>query len=116
MFGRYMLWESSGCSSGVRLLNWTILRAEQMTHDAPTTTSTSPAAGRWYLPTMDKFLLAVLLMEVVFYLSQHFKWFSFNNHKGHTALITIAATAACLLVMVVWFAMGRFFKVKSQFS
>lgn len=81
--------------------------------DAPT--SRQP---RWYAPTPAKFLLPILVMQGVLFLSAHYRWFWFNERKGWTVLITVAATAACLVLAIVWGVIGRFVRAKrpSQFS
>jgi hypothetical protein len=75
--------------------------------------STSPNP-RWYTPA--KFLLAVLVMQGVLFLSAPYRWFWFNERKGYTVLITLAATAVALLLLAVAVVIGRLFKSKAQFS
>jgi hypothetical protein len=71
---------------------------------------------RWYVPTPAKFLFAVLVMQGVLFLSAHYRWFWFNERKGYTVLITVAATAVALLLFLGCVVVSRFFKSKSQFS
>lgn len=71
---------------------------------------------RWYVPTPAKFLFAVLVMQGVLLLSAHYHWFWFNERKGWTVLITVAATAILLLVMAGAVLLSRFTKKKAQFS
>ncbi len=71
---------------------------------------------RWYAPTPAKFLLAVLVMQGVLFLSAHYRWFWFNERKGWTVLISVAATAIAMLLLVTIFAVRRFFKSKPQFT
>ncbi len=47
-----------------------------------------------------KFLWAVLVMQGVLFLGSHYRWFWFNERKGGTVLITVAATAVALLLLV----------------
>jgi len=75
-----------------------------------------PTKPRWYTPTPAKFLFAVLVMQGVLFLSTHYRWFWFNEQKGFTVLITVAATAIALLLLVVCMLISRFFKTKAQFS
>ncbi len=70
---------------------------------------------RWYAPTPARFLFAVLLMQGVFFLSAHCRWFWFNERKGYTVLITVAATAMALLLLVAAALVSRLFKSKLQF-
>jgi uncharacterized membrane protein YciS (DUF1049 family) len=71
---------------------------------------------RWYVPTPVKFLLAVLMMQGVLFLSSHCGWFWFNDWKGYTVLITVAATAVALVVLAAAVMVSWFFKARSQFS
>jgi len=67
---------------------------------------------RWYKPTVGKFLLALVASQVVLYLSQYYKWFWFNQFRGHTVVITVAATAIGLLLIAGVVVLGR----KAQFT
>jgi len=46
---------------------------------------------RWYRVTPDRFLVGLLAAEVLLLLSERFCWFTFNQHKGCTALMAVAA-------------------------
>jgi CO dehydrogenase/acetyl-CoA synthase epsilon subunit len=83
------------------------------TNSADTPKPTSP---RWYAPTPAKFLFAVLVMQGVLFLSAHYRWFWFNERKGYTVLIAVAATFVSLLLFVGLVLVRRLFKSKSQFS
>jgi hypothetical protein len=67
---------------------------------------------RWYSPTVGKFLFAILASQVVLYLSQHFKWFAFNQLKGHSVVITVTATTIGLLLIAGVLVLGR----RAQFT
>lgn len=69
---------------------------------------------RWYVPTPAKFLFAVLAMQGVLLLSAQCRWFWFNERKGFTVLIAVAATTMLLLVMAGAVVLSRF--IKWQFS
>jgi hypothetical protein len=69
-----------------------------------------------YAPTPAKFLFAVLAMQGVLFLSAYYHWFWFNERKGWTVLITVAATAIALLLLVATVLVSRFFKSKLQVS
>lgn len=70
---------------------------------------------RWYAPTLNKYLIAVLAMQGVFLCSTHYAWFSFIERKGHAVLITVAATTISLSLVVVWLLIARLFASKAQF-
>jgi hypothetical protein len=88
-----------------------ILLVAETPGDIPTTRN-----HRWYAPTPAKFLLAVLVMQGILFLSAHYRWFWFNERKGYTVLITVGATAVALLFLVAAVLLSRFFKSKAQFS
>lgn len=70
--------------------------------------------SRWYVPTLPKILLAVLVMQGVLVLSAHFRWFWFNEEKGYTVVITVATTVL-LVSLVALFLLGHlFFKFKAH--
>lgn len=72
--------------------------------------------SRWYAPAPAKFLVAVLLMQSVLFLSSHYRWFWFNEYKGYTVLIAVAATTACLLLLALCVGVSWFFRTKAQFG
>ena len=41
----------------------------------------------WYRLTPDRCVLGLLALEAFLLLSEHFRWFAFNQHKGWTVLI-----------------------------
>lgn len=82
----------------------------------PLANHSAPRRPRWYAPTPGKFLLAVLLLQVVLFLSAQYRWFWFNERKGYTVLITVAATVLLLSMLCGWIAIGRLFRARAQFS
>jgi hypothetical protein len=70
----------------------------------------------WYAPTPAKFLYAVLVMQGVLFLSAQYRWFWFNERKGYTVLITLAATCVLLLLFPLVVAAIWFIRSKAQFS
>jgi hypothetical protein len=70
---------------------------------------------RWYHPTPDRLILALLVVQCLLWLSQRFQWFGFNHHKGWTVLIAVAAVGATMLVMLLWFIGGLLFRWRFQF-
>ena len=45
---------------------------------------------RWFQPTPDRFFVGLLAVQVFLFLSEHYQWFAFNEHKGWTVLIAVA--------------------------
>ena len=71
---------------------------------------------RWYAPTPDRFVIGLLAAECLLWLSERFRWFSFNTHKGWTVLIVVAFVGLALLLMLLWFAAALVFRWRFQFS
>jgi hypothetical protein len=86
-----------------------------MTETNPSDAATTPKP-RWYVPTPAKFLFAVLVMQGILFLSARYHWFWFNERKGYTVLIAVAATAVALPLLVAAVMVSRFSKSKTQFS
>jgi hypothetical protein len=49
---------------------------------ATTADNSSTCNPRWYAPTPGKFLLAVLVMQGILFLSAQYRWFWFNEHRS----------------------------------
>jgi len=79
-------------------------------------TPTSASKPRWYRVTPDRFLLALLAVEVLLFLSEQFCWFPFNQHKGWTVLIAVAPLGVAMLVMLVWLSVSVLLRRRFQFS
>ncbi len=71
---------------------------------------------RWYRPTPDRLLPVLLAAEGFLFLSERFRWFAFNNHKGWTVLIAGAVVASALSLMAFWFAAAVLLRRRFQFS
>ncbi len=74
------------------------------------------ARSRVYRPTPDRFVIGLLLVICLLWLSERFQWFGFNHHKGWTVLISGAAIAVAGLVMLLWWAAGLIFHWRFQFG
>src|SRR5262245_7333798 len=84
--------------------------------ETPRTDAPKRTTPRWHAPTPGKFLFAVLVLQGVLFLSARYRWFWFNEFKGCTVLIAMAATAALLLLLGGWVLVSRFMKTRTQFS
>ena len=71
---------------------------------------------RWYRLTPDRAVLGLLAVEGLFLLSERFRWFAFNQHKGWTVLIAAATIAVALLLLGLWFLAALVFRLRFQFS
>jgi hypothetical protein len=71
---------------------------------------------RWFHLTPGRLLVVLLVVEAVLLLSERFHWFPFNEHKGWTVLIALAAVGVFLLLMLIWFVFALLFRRRFQFS
>jgi len=60
--------------------------------------------------------MGLLAVEGFLLLSKWFQWFAFNEKKGYTVLIAVAAVCLVVVVMVVWLVVGWLFRWRFQFS
>jgi hypothetical protein len=71
---------------------------------------------RWLRFTPDRLIGGLLVLEGLLLLSEHFRWFAFNQHKGWTVLIVVASVGVAMLLMLLWFAAALLFRCRFQFS
>jgi hypothetical protein len=57
-----------------------------------------------------------LVTTSLLYLSERFQWFSFNQHKGWTVLIAVAAVGVVLLLMLAWLGVALMLRRRFQFN
>ena len=76
----------------------------------------APEKARWYRLTPGRSLSLLLAVEGFLLLSEHFRWFGFNQHKGWTVLIAVASVGVFLLLMFFWFLAALVFRWRFQFS
>ncbi len=74
-----------------------------------------PTRHRWFHPTPDRCLIVLLALEGFLLLSERLRWFPFNEEKGWTVLIAVAAVGSVLLLTLLWFAAGLLFRWRFQF-
>jgi len=74
------------------------------------------ARRRWFRFTPDRCVLGLLALEGLLLLSQWFRWFPFNQHKGWTVLICLAMVGVALFLMFLWFLAALIFRLRFQFS
>jgi hypothetical protein len=55
-------------------------------------------------------------LEGFLLLSERFRWFAFNEHKGWTVLIAVSNVGAAMLLMFLWFLAALIFRRRFQFS
>ncbi len=75
-----------------------------------------PPKPRWYRLTPDRLLIALLPMVGILFLSEWFRWFPFNEHKGWTVLIAVAVVCLAVVLLVLWLGLGLVLRRRFQFS
>jgi hypothetical protein len=61
-------------------------------------------------------VLGLLAVEVFLLLSDYFRWFPLNEHKGWTVLLSLAVQVLALVALVVWFLASRVLHRQFQFG
>lgn len=62
----------------------------------------TPETNRpWFLPTPAWLVYGSIIVTGVLFLSERFRWFPFNAHKGWTVLIAVAGVGVVMLAMLV---------------
>ncbi len=80
------------------------------------TSMADAAHRRWFRLTPGHLLVVLLAAEGMLWLSERFRWFPFNQHKGWTVLIAIASVGVFLVLMFLWFLAALVFRWRFQFS
>ena len=69
---------------------------------------------RWFHLTPDRFVLLLLAVEVLLWLSDRFGWLGW--HKGYAVLTDVAVVGVAMILMLVWFGVALVFRWRFQFS
>jgi hypothetical protein len=85
-------------------------------NSSATSADAMPRRLRWYQPTPGRLLLILLAVEALLLLSERLRWFAFNESRGQTMLIAIAAVAATIAILLVWLLLALCFRWRFQFS
>ncbi len=72
--------------------------------------------SRLFRPTPDRLAIGLLILECLLWLSERYRWFFLNEHKGWTVLIALAAVGVALLLVGLWFVASLSFHWRFQFS
>ena len=75
---------------------------------------TTQARVRWFHLTPGRFVLLLLAVEVLLWLSDRFGWLGW--HKGYAVLTAVAMVGVGMLLMLVWFVVALVFRRRFQFS
>jgi len=71
---------------------------------------------RWYHFSPGRLIVGLLAVEGFLFLSEQFQWFAFNEKKGWTVLIAVAAVCLVVVVMLLWFTVSLLLQLRFQFS
>ena len=92
-----------------------------MPANKPTMDDTKQARVRWFHPTPGRFVLALLAVEVLLWLSERSGWLSerlgwLGWHKGYAVLTGMAAVGVAMVLMLGWFGIALVCRWRFQFS
>ena len=76
--------------------------------------TTTQSRIRWFQLTPGRFVLLLLAVDVLLWLSDRFGWLGW--HKGYAVLTGVAAVGVAMILMAVWFAVALIFRRRFQFS
>jgi hypothetical protein len=76
--------------------------------------ATSQTQARWFHLTPGRFVIGLLAIEVLLWLSERVGWLGW--HKGYAVLTGVALVGVGMVLMLVWFAVALVFKRQFQFS
>lgn len=95
------------CSCGDDRGNETSLDATDLTLPA--------SQHRWFRLTPDRLILALLVVEVLLWLSERFRWLPLNEHKGWTVLLAILLVVAAIMLLLLGLVISLLFRWRFQF-
>jgi len=75
---------------------------------------TTQPRTRWFHLTPGRFVLALLVVECLLWLSERYGWLGW--HKGYAVLTAVAAVGLAMIAMLVWFGLALVFRRRFQFS
>jgi len=71
---------------------------------------------RFFCPTPAWLVYSSLAVTGLLFLSERWRWFAFNEHKGWTVLLAVAGVGVVLLLMLLWFLVALVVRWRFQFS
>ena len=74
----------------------------------------APTQTRWFHLTPGRFVIGLLAVEGLLWLSDRFGWLGW--HKGYAVLTGVASVGVAMVLMLVWFAVAVVFRRRFQFS
>jgi hypothetical protein len=74
----------------------------------------APTQTRWFHLTPGRFVIGLLAVEGLLWLSDKFGWLGW--HKGYAVLTGVASVGVAMLLMIGWFGVAMVFRRRFQFS
>jgi hypothetical protein len=74
----------------------------------------APTQSRWFHLTPGRFVIGLLAVEGLLWLSEWFGWLAW--HKGYAVLTGLASVGVTMLLMIGWFIVALVFRRRFQFS
>ncbi len=74
----------------------------------------APTQSRWFHLTPGRFVLGLLVVEGLLWLSDRFGWLGW--HKGYAVLTAVATVGMAMLLLLGWFGVALVFRRRFQFS
>ena len=71
---------------------------------------------RWFCPTPAWLVLGLLAATGFLFVSEKYRWFTFNQHRGWTVLIAVDCVGVVFLALLLWFIIALIFRLRFQFS
>jgi hypothetical protein len=71
---------------------------------------------RWFYPTPAWLVFGSLATTGLLFLSERWRWFPFNEHKGYTVLIAVAGVGVVLATMLLWWLVALVTRWHFQFG
>jgi hypothetical protein len=75
--------------------------------------ATSQTQARWFYFTPGRFVIGLLAVEVLLWLSERFGWLGW--HKGYAVLTAVAVVGVAMILMLLWFAVALAFRRRFPF-
>lgn len=85
-------------------------------HDGSTVQIPALPRRRWLRMKPAHLMAGLILAVFLLWLSERFRWFGFNHHKGWTVMIALAATAIWAIGAVLWWIVALILRRRPQFS
>ena len=104
--------EASGRRDPMLAIAGSPLALQACPESAIMTSMDDTTQARWFHPTPGRFVLALLAVEVLLWLSERFGWW----HKGYAVLTGVALVGMAMVLILGWQVVALVFRWRLQFS